>query len=130
MEDQSSNKPAPVKTVKVETQELRRTTSQPATVHPYYRAEVRARVSGYVQDVHADIGDFVKKGATLAVIDVPEMHKQRLVVEARINRYKSEEKRAAAGVQLAEANVRSAVAKLEQAKSQRWKRNSAAPRIW
>ncbi|MGY8767552.1 MAG: efflux RND transporter periplasmic adaptor subunit [Pirellulales bacterium] len=117
-EDKVSKKPVPVKTVSVVLEEVQQTTSQPATVHPYYRAEIRAMVSGYVKQVNADIGDFVEAGATLAIIDVPELAKQRQIIEAQIARYVSEEKQATAGIQLAVANVRSAEAQLDQSKSE------------
>lgn len=114
----AKSKAIPVKTVAVVQEDVRRTSLQPATVHPYYRAEIRAKVSGYVGKVLADIGDVVEEGATLAVIDVPEMAKQRQVLEARIVRHQSEEKRATAGVDLATANVKSAEANLSQVKSE------------
>lgn len=108
----------PVKTVSVIETDVRRTSRQPATVHPFYRAEIRAKVSGYVGEVKADIGDFVEAGATLATIDVPEMLKQREIIEARITRFRSEEARAESGVELAKANVRSAEARLDQSRSE------------
>ncbi|EMI40921.1 efflux RND transporter periplasmic adaptor subunit [Rhodopirellula sp. SWK7] len=108
----------PVKTVAVATSSVKRTTVQPATVHAFYRAEVRVKASGFVGAIKADIGDYVEKDAVLAIIDVPEMLKQRDVVEAKIGRWESEERRAAAGVSLAEARVRSAEAMLAEAKSQ------------
>lgn len=111
-------KPVPVKTVSVSQEEVRRTTSQPATVHPYYRTEIRAKVGGYVGELKVDIGDYVEAGAVLAVIVAPEMQKQREIIEARIGRYQAEEGRAEAGVDLARANVRSAEAKLAQSKSE------------
>jgi HlyD family secretion protein len=108
----------PVKTVAAVAQEIQRRTTQPATVHPFYRAELQAKVSGYVDTVRVDIGDFVEADTPLAVIAVPEIRKQREVVEARIIRYESEEAGAAAGVTLAEANVRAAEARLSQARSE------------
>ncbi|TWT40034.1 Multidrug resistance protein MdtA precursor [Thalassoglobus neptunius] len=108
----------PVKLVSASETKVQRTTSQPATVHPYYQAEIRAKVSGYVGEIKADIGDVVEAGETLAIINVPEMRKQREIIEARITRFVSEEARAQAGVALAEAHVRSAEAKLAQAKSE------------
>lgn len=111
-------KPTPVKTVSVMQEEIERTTAQPATVHPYYRAELRAKATGYIKEIKADIGDVVAAGATLAVIDVPEMQKQLLIAQARVTQFQSEEKRAAAGIRLAEAHVQSAQAKLAQAKSE------------
>lgn len=110
--------PVAVKTVSVVQEDVQQTSVQPATVHAFYRAEVRARANGYVKEVTADIGDYVEKDATLAVIAVPEMEKQRLIIEARVTRYESEEKRARAGVELGKANVQSAEAKLAQAKSE------------
>jgi len=107
-----------VKPVTVTQQQIQRTTSQPATVHAYYEAEIRAKTGGYVKEVRADIGDYVEAGAPLAIIDVPEMEKQRQVLEARIIRYQSEVKRARAGVELAKANVQSAQAKAAQARSE------------
>ena len=38
------------------------TTSQPATVHPFFQADIISKVSGYIEDVFVDIGDTVKFG--------------------------------------------------------------------
>jgi len=118
VKEKGAPKPVPVKTVSVEQTDLPRTTVQPATVHAFYRAEIRAKVTGYVAEVKADIGDYVKAGATLAVVDVPEMEKQRQVIQARIARGRSEERRARAGVDLAAAHVLSAEAMVAQARSE------------
>ena len=107
-----------VRTVTVVERALERTSTQPATVHPFYRAEIRSRASGYAAEVKADLGDFVKAGATLAVISVPELLKQREVLEARVRQLEAEEQRAEAGVELAAANVLSMRAKLSQAQSE------------
>ena len=116
--EQAGVRPVAVRTVLVAEQEIQRTTRQPATVHSFYRAEVRARVNGYVQSVNADIGDVVKQGTPLAVIAVPEKEKQQEVLQAQITRCVSEEERAQAGVELAAADVRSFEARLQQAKSE------------
>src|SRR5690606_35908010 len=99
----------------VDQQDVQRTSTQPATVHPYYRAEVRAKVSGFVKEIKADIGDYVEADAPLAIIDVPEMQKQRQILEAQIARHESQEKQAEAGVVLAQAQVKSSEAKKQQA---------------
>src|ERR1700688_4184968 len=52
-----------------------------ATLEAFEATNLFAKVSGYVCDVRVDIGDHVKAGQVLAVIDVPEM-KQELA-EAR-----------------------------------------------
>lgn len=117
-QESSAGKPVQVKTVAVAQTEVSRTTTQPATVHAYFESEIRPRASGYVKELHADIGDPVEAGAPLATIDVPEMLKQREVAVARLERLKAEEMRADAGVRLADANVTAVDAKLNQSKSQ------------
>lgn len=43
---------------------------------PYQAVDVHPKVSGYMQRINVDIGDVVKKGDTLAVLDVPELKAQ------------------------------------------------------
>lgn len=116
--EKATNKLVPVKTVAVVQQDVQRTTTQPATVHPFYRTEMRAKVSGYVQAVQSDIGDYVEKGQVLAIIAVPEMQKRREILQARIAQYQAQEKQAEAGVELAQATIESAEARLTQARSE------------
>src|SRR5437016_203426 len=47
-----------------------------ATLEAFEEADVFAKVSGYLSDVRVDIGDHVKAGQVLAVIDVPEMEQE------------------------------------------------------
>lgn len=112
--------PTPIRTVAVTEESTERTTTQPATVHAFYRTEIRAKVSGYVKEVKRDIGDFVdtEEASVLAVIAVPEMANQSLVLEARIAQYQADEAQAKAGITLADAAVVSAEADLVQANSQ------------
>jgi len=97
---------------------IQRTTTQPATVHAYHQADVYARIAGYLAELHVDIGQTVAAGDTLGVIAVPEMVKAREKQEARIRRLQAEEKRALAGLHLAQANVKSAEALQQQAVAQ------------
>ncbi len=45
----------------------------PAELTPLNRAEIYAKVSGYINSIKVDIGDRVKKGEVLAVLDAPEV---------------------------------------------------------
>lgn len=45
----------------------------PAELIPLERAEIVAKVTGYVQKIKVDIGDKVHKGQVLALLDAPEM---------------------------------------------------------
>jgi membrane fusion protein, multidrug efflux system len=47
--------------------------SLPAELIPLERAELYSRISGYVHEMNADIGDHVKINQVLAVIDAPEV---------------------------------------------------------
>src|SRR3981189_1454298 len=47
-----------------------------ATLEAFEEADLFAKVSGYLSDVRVDIGDHVKAGQVLAVIDVPEMKQE------------------------------------------------------
>ncbi|MDG1895620.1 MAG: efflux RND transporter periplasmic adaptor subunit [Fuerstiella sp.] len=112
-----SQKPVAVKTVSVAQEDVRHSTVQPATVHPFYTAEIQAKVHGYVKDVQVDIGDVVKTGDVLAIVDVPEMAKQRMTALAQVDRQRAEEERAKAGIDLAKANVQAAEAMTAETKS-------------
>jgi multidrug efflux pump subunit AcrA (membrane-fusion protein) len=47
-----------------------------ATLEAFEEAELFAKVSGYLSDVRVDIGDHVKSGQLLAIVDVPEMDQE------------------------------------------------------
>jgi multidrug efflux pump subunit AcrA (membrane-fusion protein) len=48
-----------------------------ATLEAFETADLFAKVTGYLSDVRVDIGDHVKAGQVLAVIDIPELEQQR-----------------------------------------------------
>src|SRR5450759_4184425 len=45
----------------------------PAELTPLERAEIYAKVIGYINEFKVDIGDRVKKGQVLAILDAPEV---------------------------------------------------------
>jgi multidrug efflux pump subunit AcrA (membrane-fusion protein) len=63
---------ATVATAKPARKTVRRTLDLPGQVEACEQARVYARIVGYVEKVHADIGDRVKKGDVLAELAVPE----------------------------------------------------------
>ena len=117
-QDKGKSEVVSVRAVAVVQQQVTRTTTQPASIEPFYRAEIRSRLPGYVLEVKADIGDVVSPGDVLAVLDTPELLQQAEIIKARIRRLQSEERRTAAAVALAAASVQSAEAMHEQSKSQ------------
>jgi RND family efflux transporter MFP subunit len=55
-----------------------------ATLEAFEEADLFAKVSGYLSDVRVDIGDHVKAGEVLAVIDVPEMTQELAEAKAQL----------------------------------------------
>jgi len=106
---------AVVETLALERATLRRATTQPATVHAYFQAEIHARAAGYLGQLNVDIGDTVELGDVLGTIDVPEMVKSRERQLAVGRRLQAGEKRAEAEIRVARANIKSAEAAREQA---------------
>src|ERR1700716_277780 len=60
-----------------------------ATLEAFEDADLFAKVSGYLSDVRVDIGDHVKAGQVLAVIDVPELKQQLAEAEAQLESKRS-----------------------------------------
>jgi RND family efflux transporter MFP subunit len=60
-----------------------------ATLEAFEDADLFAKVSGYLSDVRVDIGDHVKAGQVLAVIDVPEMQQELAEAKAQLESRKS-----------------------------------------
>lgn len=52
--------------------------SIPAELKPYEQVAVYAKVTGFVKQLHVDLGDRVRKGQLLALLEAPEMEQQYL----------------------------------------------------
>ena len=103
---------------------LQRVTTQPGSVHAFNAASLYAKVSGYLKDQYVDIGDHVKSGQLLAVIDVPELVKeaQRRAAElkdaqAQVAQMKSRIATAEAAAAVAQANIQQAEADVLRTKA-------------
>ena len=66
-------------------QEVGITLNLPAELLAYEKAEIHAKVDGFVHAVVSDIGDQVKKGQVLARIDAPEVTSQFAQATAKFN---------------------------------------------
>jgi RND family efflux transporter MFP subunit len=113
-----------VRVERVKRGEVRRTTAQPGTVQAFESAEIFAKISGYLTEQKVDIGDRVKKGELLAVIDARELLKaveqanaaaQQAIdaimqAQTRLRTAESEAKAAGAAVEQLEAEADRAAA--------------------
>jgi RND family efflux transporter MFP subunit len=106
-----------VKTIRPTREHLKRTTTQTAHVEPYEKADLFARIAGYLQKVHVDIGDRVKKDQVLAELWVPDMEQERVQKQALVEKVQAEVGQAEAALKAAEAMVGAADAKVLEVSS-------------
>jgi RND family efflux transporter MFP subunit len=71
---------------------------------PYQEVELHAKVAGYIRSIHVDIGDKVRQGEVLAVLDVPELQAQVQGAQAGVQQAQAEIQRATSDVARAKAN--------------------------
>jgi RND family efflux transporter MFP subunit len=74
---------------------------------PYQVIDVHPKVSGFIRSIKVDIGDRVRQGQTLAVLEVPELQAQLEGTVAQVSRSKDEIVRAQHEVSAAEARYSS-----------------------
>jgi HlyD family secretion protein len=73
-----------VKVVHAQYRTVKRTVEQPGVIGAYERTALYAKVSGFVQKWNVDIGDRVKKGATLIELTAPELVAQHQQMQAQV----------------------------------------------
>ena len=89
---------------------------------PYQEVDLHAKVSGYIRRINVDIGDRIKKGEVLAVLEVPELNAQVAASKAQIQHSESEVARAKSEVTYAQADyvaVHAAYSRLAEAAKRR-----------
>jgi RND family efflux transporter MFP subunit len=84
----SSNPIAPVVTASRAT--LANTLTVAGEFIPYQEVELHAKVAGYIRSISVDIGDKVKQGEVLAVLDVPELQAQVQGAQAGVRQSQAE----------------------------------------
>jgi HlyD family secretion protein len=126
LEAEGGAAPVPVTTIRPHISHPNRFTTQPGSVIPDRSARLFAKVSGYLKEQSVDIGDRVRAGDVLAVIDVPELveevkratatlaqAKARVAqTQARVATARALRDAASAAVATSRANLRSAEASL------------------
>src|SRR5258708_1044942 len=85
---------------------------------PFQDVDVHTKVAGYIKVIHVDVGDHVKAGQTLAVLEIPELAAELAGADASVRRSKEEIRRAEGDLsraQSAHAAAHSAHERLKQA---------------
>jgi RND family efflux transporter MFP subunit len=93
---------AAVATVKRET--IANSLSIAGQFMPYQNVELHAKVAGYIRNIYVDIGDHVRQGQVLAVLEIPELMAQVDEAKAAVHHAEEEIQRAQSDVSRAEAD--------------------------
>lgn len=91
--DAASAAPA-VAVAKAQKEDLSRGMVLTAEFKPFQEIDLMSKVAGYVKKINVDVGDHVKQGQLLAVLEVPEMANDLTRGEAAVNRSRAEVSRA------------------------------------
>jgi RND family efflux transporter MFP subunit len=92
-----------VPVVRIAGGDLSQTLTLAAEFRPYQEIEVHAKVAGYVKSINVDVGDRVRAGQLLAVLEIPELQDDMATDEASVKRSNEEVRRAEADLTRAES---------------------------
>jgi RND family efflux transporter MFP subunit len=98
--------PASVPTVaaaRVHRTDLSRALAVTAEFRPYQEIEVHAKVAGYVKRIYVDVGDHVKQGQLIAILEIPELQDEVHTAEASVSKSEEEIRRAQADLERAQS---------------------------
>lgn len=108
-----------VSVVKPKKENLQSSTQGPGYIQAFEQTPIFAKIAGYVEKWHVDIGDHVSKGKTLAELRIPELDVELKQKEALVAQSEAE-------LKLARETVPSAEAEHRRLKSQ-YERLAASP---
>ncbi|QZT38334.1 efflux RND transporter periplasmic adaptor subunit [Halosquirtibacter xylanolyticus] len=77
------------KVFELKRQKIKYNISIPVELSSLEQAKIRAKIPGYIKLLKVDIGDFIKKGQLLVVVDAPEMNAKLLEAKAHEKEAKS-----------------------------------------
>jgi HlyD family secretion protein len=111
------SKPPVVQVISPPVRTIVRVVGQPSFIEAYERTSVFPKLTAYIEKWNVDIGDRVKKGATLATLFVPELVEDYETKKATVELDKQRIELALKMVTVAEAEVKSAEASLSESKA-------------
>jgi RND family efflux transporter MFP subunit len=104
---EAAPEPAAARVSVVERGSVSRVLALAGQFQPYQVIDVHPKVSGFIRSIKVDIGDRVRQGQTLAVLEVPELQAQLEGTVAQVSRSSDEIVRAQHEVAAAEARYTS-----------------------
>ncbi len=112
----------PAAVVRVERRNVGSTLAIAGEFKPFLDVDVHAKVPGYIRKIYVDLGDHVKEGQTLGVLEVPELAAQLSGSEAGVRAAQEQIHKAQGDVQRAKSShaaAHSAYVRLKQAADSR-----------
>jgi RND family efflux transporter MFP subunit len=112
----------PAAVARVERRNMGSTLAIAGEFKPFQDVDVHAKVAGYIRKIYVDVGDHVKEGQTLAVLEVPEIAAQLTGAEAAVRAAQEQIHKAQGDLQRARsahAAAHSAYVRLKQAADSR-----------
>jgi RND family efflux transporter MFP subunit len=112
----------PAAVARVDRHNVENTLSISGEFKPFQDVDVHAKVAGYIQQIYVDVGDRVKKGQTIAVLEVPELAAQLTGAEAAVRAAQEQVRKAQGDLQRAKSShaaAHSAYTRLKQAADSR-----------
>jgi multidrug efflux pump subunit AcrA (membrane-fusion protein) len=97
--------------------DARRLSTLPATIQAFESVRLFAKVPGYLKKQTIDIGDRVKRGQVLAVLDVPDLEAQLQSESAALDRERSRVAQAKSRISGVEAELKAAMLAVTQAET-------------
>jgi HlyD family secretion protein len=107
-----------VKVVHAQYRTVNRTVEQPGVISAYERTALYAKVSGFVRKWNVDIGDRVKKGATLVELTAPELVEQHRQMQAQVELDRALVRQSKKQYVVAQHNVTAATKQVDQARAE------------
>lgn len=92
-----------VAAAKVRRADLTRVLAVTAEFRPYQEIEVHAKVAGYVKRIYVDVGDHIKAGQLIAILEIPELQDEVQTAEASVSKSQEEIRRAQADLERAQS---------------------------
>jgi RND family efflux transporter MFP subunit len=93
-----------VAVTKAKTEDMARGMVLTAEFKPFQEIDVMAKVAGYVKKINVDVGDRVKQGELLAVLEIPEMADDKARAQSMLSRSGAEVARARGELQRAQSS--------------------------
>ncbi len=109
--------PVNVSTIRAVRGSISRELELASVFQPFQEVDIHGKVSGYIQKIYVDIGDRVRQGQLLAILEVPELRAQVQGADAGVARNQSDIERLQKEVARAQATYAAAHSNYQRLKS-------------